>query len=429
MVPQLPFANRAAIIAISTFPLFSTAQGDSSSSSSASATVIAALGTIVGYIGSEVVDEEIFERLLWPERFYNNASPLNLLKMAVFFPMGGPLHSAAIHALMSFRKNNLHRGILQGNMLGTPFYADLDTKYIARSDIKESNIEKEGRNALLIRILLLVEPPPAAITSLLPPADTESKTETIRTIAYVHHLQIRYANEQDLNNMNHVAITESFSWKTIAGLICSEISAIIVASVVGFRLGSWFGFWWCAPLFLKIVAAMFRVRRQPLFKPDKNDEGPSTCKFEVVGKDRLFFVIEGPDAIVRQFFRHYGHPARDTRGVIIPDRMNEVVSMIVIVLYGTIFPVGLLAVTLWLTIDVQFVWLGYQLYTSLAMLVCRLFAGSSWGTTEECIAKALAKEKQVVFEEQIVLRLESTHAGKVDMARSKVRDLLEGKVV
>src|SRR5437762_4396084 len=123
----LSFAVRVVVNAVLfAFPLRCAAQSPDENSSSqgsgTSASAIAALGTIIGYIGSETVDEEIFERLLWPERFYNSGSPLTLLKIAIFLPMGGPLHAAAIHSLISLRKNNLYRGALQGNMLGTPFY-------------------------------------------------------------------------------------------------------------------------------------------------------------------------------------------------------------------------------------------------------------------------------------------------------------------
>ena len=385
----------------------------------ASAAVIGALGSIIGYLGSEVVEEEIFERLLWPERFYNTFSLATLLKFAFYFPMGGPLHAAAIHALNAFRKNNLYRGALHGHMLGTPFYGDLGMKYFARTDGENSNVKKEGRNALPIRVLRLVKPPRQ--NRVLPPADGENKPETIRTISFVQHLQIRHVITQDLDGKNYVVVKEEFSWRTGVGLLCSEITAIIVAAVVGFHIGSWFGFWWCAPLFLKMIGALFRVRRKRL-DACIHDSSP-TCMFEVVDGDKNFFLIEGPDCVVRQFFRHYGHPVRDSRSAFISDRVREVIAIGIVVLYGTIFPVGLLAL-LWLDVKVQFVWLSYQLYTTIAMLICRLGGGSSGGTTEERIAKAFSKGKDVVFEDQIVLKLEMTAFPKVDLARNKVREIL-----
>src|SRR5271154_4892632 len=129
--------------------------------------------------------------------------------MIVFFSMKESLHAIVIHALLSFRKNNLYRDILQDNMLRTFFYADFNAKYIARFDVKKSNLKKKRRNALLIRILFFVES--SMTISLLSIIDTEFKSETIRTIAYVHHLHIRYAIEEDRNNKNYVVISESFS--------------------------------------------------------------------------------------------------------------------------------------------------------------------------------------------------------------------------
>ena len=418
---QRPFAVQSIVVALSAVPSPCSAQNnDSTSSSSTSPAAIAALGTIIGYIGSEVVDEEIFERLLWPERFYNNASLRTLLEFAVFFPMGGPLHSAAIHALISLRKSKTYLGARQGHMLDTPFYTDLQTKYYARSHETESKIAKEARNALLIRILRLVNSQPNKVHRSSPPSDSESQPE-IRTTIFIQHLKIRYATNADLTNKKYFHISESFSWRTVVGLVCSELSALILAPIVGFRLGSWFGFWFCTPLFLKIVAAVFRVRREPL-KIHRDDS--TSCIFEAVENDRWFFVIEGPETLIRQFFRHYGHPKRDTRGVMIGDRINEVVSMMTIVLFGTIFPVGLLAVTLWLDVNVQFTWLGYQLWVSLVMLISRLVEGNRWGTTEQRIAKELSEGNQVVFENQAVMTLDTTVVGKVDRARAVVQELV-----
>lgn len=414
---------QSSAVAFLSLSLLCAAQSnDATSSHPASAAAIAALGTIIGYIGSEVVDEEIFERLLWPERFYNNSSLPALLKFVVFFPMGGPLHSAAIRSLMSLRANNLYRGALQGDMLGTSFYTDLQSKYFARSDPREAQVEKEARNALLIRILRLLRPSQITLAPASRPADLESEPEHIRTTAFVHHLQINYSTASDVNRKGQLTISEKLSLRTVAGLVCSELSAITMALVAGFGMKSWFGLWWCAPLFLKAVATIFRVRREPL--KINNNEDSSLSKFEVIENGCQFCVIEGPNVVIRQFFRHYGHPRRDSRDRFIPDRMKEIVSMITVFLYGTIFPVGLLAITVWLDIEVQILWLAYQLYVSLAMLICRLVGGSVWGTTEERVAYALSRGKQVVFEKSIIIRLDTRAFSKVSLARDRVRELL-----
>ena len=101
------------------------------------------------------------------------------------------------------------------------------------------------------------------VTASLPPRDSESQPETIRTTLYVQHLHIRYANATDLADKKYLRVNETFSWTAI-GLLCSEGTGIILALVVGSGLKTWFSLWWCAPLFLKILATVFHVRRQPL---------------------------------------------------------------------------------------------------------------------------------------------------------------------
>ena len=82
-------------------------------------TVAAALGLILGYLGAEVAQASTFERLLWPQRFYNSLSPITLLTLGLLFPTSGPLHQAALVVLDEFRDHRLYKGRSRGNMLGT----------------------------------------------------------------------------------------------------------------------------------------------------------------------------------------------------------------------------------------------------------------------------------------------------------------------
>ncbi len=50
-------------------------------------------------------------------------------------------------------------------------------------------------------------------------------------------------------------------------------------------------------------------------------------------------LVEGPGSIVRQFFRHYGHPKRETR----QDRLKELVCIFLMFATMLTFPVGLLS--------------------------------------------------------------------------------------
>lgn len=64
--------------------------------------ITGALGSIIGYLGSEVAEPAVFERLLWPERFYNVISCRNAIEMTLFMPLGGPVHKAALQTLVIF---------------------------------------------------------------------------------------------------------------------------------------------------------------------------------------------------------------------------------------------------------------------------------------------------------------------------------------
>lgn len=69
-----------------------------------SSAILAALGSMIGYVGSEVAGPLSFERLLWPSRFYNDLTPWVALKLAIFMPMGGPILRAALNTLDQFQK-------------------------------------------------------------------------------------------------------------------------------------------------------------------------------------------------------------------------------------------------------------------------------------------------------------------------------------
>src|SRR5262245_61443387 len=94
-----------------------------------STNVLTALGTLIGYLGSEVATQDLFERQLWPQRFYNGVSLRNLWKLALIMPMGGPLHAAALQTLDTFFKNGLFKGDRLGKMLGSAFFRDSQAEY------------------------------------------------------------------------------------------------------------------------------------------------------------------------------------------------------------------------------------------------------------------------------------------------------------
>ena len=118
--------------------------------SSQTMSVISALGTLVGYIGAEAATEDVFERLLWPQRFFNAMSRQDFLQIGFLTPMGGPLHRAAIGTLDKMHRNGLFRGHSLGNMLGTAFFHDTRLKYKVHEQQKV--IGKEHvRNGVWVR--------------------------------------------------------------------------------------------------------------------------------------------------------------------------------------------------------------------------------------------------------------------------------------
>lgn len=136
-----------------------------------------ALGTIVGYLGTEVGLRSIFERLLWPSRFFNDTRLPSVLGIALLMPMGGPIHKAAIEALDTFHERGLWRGLwrgrTEGNMLGSVFYQDSGSRWVYRMPQHDKN-RREARNALWVRVLTLVS---ARIYSSTDPTKSKVRSE------------------------------------------------------------------------------------------------------------------------------------------------------------------------------------------------------------------------------------------------------------
>ena len=93
-----------------------------------------ALGSIIGYLGAEVAEATIFERLLWPQRFYNDFNLTISIKLALLMPMGGPLHCAALQTLDVFNEKGLYLGLGRGQLdLGNVERPHKQKTYLLRS--------------------------------------------------------------------------------------------------------------------------------------------------------------------------------------------------------------------------------------------------------------------------------------------------------
>lgn len=369
-----------------------------------------ALGAILGYVGAEAADAVLFERLLWPERFYNDShNPSTLLKAALFLSMGGPMHAAALKTLEKMGKQGLYLGNGRGNLLGTAFFPDTGLRYYSSSKGNEDDEDTECRNAFWVEVVRRVNQKLLGRGNRFPNFDAENPGETerstrFRTFQTVHHLTLRTLNP-DREQMSSLPMTpvhvaeEKKSWRTLLGIICSELVSVIVA-VVAILLDGPSGGWWMAiymfvPLFAKIGAFVSSVHREPLEKIADELSEPDTDRIEnyqlVDQNDQGFYlVITGPRSVVTQFFRHYGHPLRDIRS----GRWREVICITISYCFVLYFPVGL-AANLWLSDRLQYLWLSYQLYAVLAMHLLRLLRWQHCGSTQEGVARAILRGENI----------------------------------
>ena len=116
------------------------------------ANILGALGTLVGYVGTEISVGDLFERFLWLRRFYNGLSAKSIWKLGFLMPMGGPLHNACRRTLDSFYHMGLFKGGKLGHMLGTAFFSDTGRPY----QVHEPNASprrEHVRNGLWVRAI------------------------------------------------------------------------------------------------------------------------------------------------------------------------------------------------------------------------------------------------------------------------------------
>lgn len=197
------------------------------SNQSQSTSVISALGTLIGYIGSEAATEDVFQRLLWPQRFFNAFSWQDLLQIGFLYPMGGPLHKAALTTLDKFHQSGLFRGKDLGNMLGTAFFHDTGLKYKAH-DPQSNLVEKEFvRNGLWVQGIARI--PVAA------EGQRESSLESgmeprrlIRSRSVVNVLELSYVERNVEPSKTVKNDTGHVSYRALLAIVWSEITGLVV---------------------------------------------------------------------------------------------------------------------------------------------------------------------------------------------------------
>ena len=386
--------------------------------------LITALGTIIGYIGAEAVTDDLFSRLLWPQRFYNHVSWRNILPLALFLPLGGPLHKAALKAIDTFYHNGLFKGSELGHMLGTAFFQDSSLEYIAHTP--ESAWEKDHvRNGLwvgAINEMRVLRPERAGGHKQ---EDGVVSKKRVRQRMTVSHLTLSYPGPQDKTTCVVKDDTGAATLHTYAALILTETTGIATAVFAMVIWKSYFMIIWLLPLFLKLLSAAFTIERESLLIPNRPHEtgwgnrGSTTKKFEILQSGQGFQIIEGDEALVLQFFRYYGHPIRS--------RAREVLQITIVIAFGCVFLTGLLCSILWMPVGLQCLWLGYQIYCTLALYVLRYSQGNTCATTKETIAEKFSEMEAMDSGDSLLFGERKSGMLKAKLVRTFHDSYAEGK--
>ncbi|KAL2010322.1 hypothetical protein VTN00DRAFT_6129 [Thermoascus crustaceus] len=388
----------------------SSSFNNSDSNSFPLSNVLSALGTLIGYIGTEVATTNCINRLLWPQRSYNNFSLLNAWKLALFMPLGGPLHKAALDTVDRFFENGLFRGDRLGHMLGTAFFPDSGMKY----QVYEGGAcqkEAQVRNGIWVRTLkeMPMIPDDPLKGAHAEQEDGRNTGAVIRQKTTVSHLTLSPRTGKETTTPLIDNDTGPITLRTVMAIIATELTGIGVAVAVTVIWRSAFMVLWLIPLILKLISAMSAVPREQLIlnkrattkmpaqatEDKETNKVPWTKKF-CITTGQGFQVIEGPEEIVLPFFRHYGHPERS--------RWREIIQITVVVALGLTFPVGLICSLIWMPIGLQCVWTGYVLYVTMVMYVYRYAHGHMWATTEERISETFTHAENCGEESRIMFR-------------------------
>jgi hypothetical protein len=267
----------------------------------------------------------------------------------------------------------------------------------------------------------------------------EFSAKNHRAIQMVYELVLESENldKSDVAPPPEAVLDENgITWRCLAGILSSEVSALGLAIFVGaYERVSWLACFFCLPLLLKLIVLGFNVRRESIAA--WSGRGATRYKsFEFDKTEWGFAVIGGletedeQESVVRQFFLHYGHPRRNDY-TFFGDRFKEIGSMILVALFVLYFPAGLISL-LWMDPHVQYIWLGYQVYTIIAMHFVRLFGGASAGRTEKRAAVLLQSGKSVWLKgtdkHAVKATLTMTEVESIKMGRKYVKHLIERKM-
>lgn len=372
-------------------------------------------GAVIGYIGGEAATVEWFERLLWPQRFFSGFRLASAHSVALLLPMGGPLHKAALTALDKIYHHGLFKGAYRGNMLGTPFFRSQDWEYTMHGDDENETHTEPLRNCLWARALALLPIGERLVTK--GPMDEERGTwpqsSRLRAHVAVNHLIISQPSEEDRNELPFVCEPSGTpSLRIYLGIITTEATALVLALVLAVGYRTTWSILFLSPLCLRLLSASTSIHREKLLSLRTTSaaaDPPLDFEVHTAQSDGSFMLLTGPPIVVLQFMRHFGHPIRD--------RSRELAQIFCVAAMGLLYPFGLLCSMVWMPLEVQFVWLSYQIYLVGAMHIARYTQSGLGSTTEAHIAAALvaqdAKAKEPEKETSILFGHERHGEGTV----------------
>jgi hypothetical protein len=338
--------------------------------------------------GPCLADPVLIERLFHPSRFYN-LDPFDAtsnLQMMLTTSLGCSTVQILVHCFHVLRT----RGILDpknkvthdgkftfGNMLGTAFYPAHHAKYRTRGDVSSVG------NGFWTRVL-----------ELIPYSKVHSKFDY--ELLESNRLKLRAISNYDKHRSNskaYIVYEKGRDYKKYSeDIAVSEFPAITFIFFYGafgkkqpgFLI---FTFALLYPIFVKLFFAFLAVGRKT-FHVLNAESANNTDVFEVqFSASRLSF-IEGEHALVHRFFEYYGQPIRNVL-------IERILMVALALLLGPLpFVVAFFALS---TKHYAYPWLAHQAFVLFGWYIARLLNLNSCGRTEERIAKALYKGKNVIF--------------------------------
>jgi hypothetical protein len=364
------------------------------------------IGLLLGYLGDELASIGMDERLLWPQRYYYNTELRSLFKAALVLPTGGFLHRATTRVLDTLQAHRILFERYRGHMLGTPFYPDTRLKLI-----ESVSGDPECRNAFFIALLRYCSRKSSAPA---PPVFGKRPTRSIQTVTF---LDITYEPLSDTSPVVSLSKdTDSITLRSVSGILASEFVSIFVGFGIAIDCRTWFAIIWFLPFAIKLLSAIFSVRREPLDCQFSSDKVVRLATAQLYHPTDGFMIIRGPETVLHQIFHHYGHPLRNP--------FRESFQIGCIVLLALIFPLGW-ASLIWMQPRVQVLWLGYQLYLVLALYGYKYFDGDDCCTIVQCLGDALIKSGS----EGVTIMRGEDKALKAILATRVVNSVTEGRAV